>query len=80
MIQQLVRLAKLRTDDGHWNFENAQIKTGLTFWVDCNSFEMKSTLVKNTGERFTTLMVKTEENTFLPAEILEYTSEFRIKQ
>lgn len=79
-IQQKVKLLKLKTENGLWNYEDIQtIHIGLEFWVNCNSFQMRQARSRLNGQTFQTLMVQTEAETWLPAELLEYTNEFQVR-
>jgi hypothetical protein len=85
LIQQKVKVARLRTEDGRWNFEQAQAARGVELWINCNTFHMRQAKSKETGEVFSTLMVGIVPNNdapgvmYLPAEILDYTNDFQVK-
>lgn len=81
MMQQMVKLARLKTEDGRWNFEKAPVKVGTPFWINCNSFKIQEYRTKEDENLILkTLMVETEAGTLIPAELLEYVCEFRISQ
>ena len=81
MILQKVRLAKLKTDDGHWDYSSdPEAKVGQEMWIRVNSFTVMSAKSRKTGEIFKTLMVRLEDGQSLaPAVILEYLPEFRVE-
>lgn len=80
MVQQKVKLVRLKTEDNLWNFENIPtIQQGMEFWINCNTFQMRAAISRPTQKEFSTLMVQTEIGTWVPAEVLEYTSDFQVK-
>lgn len=80
MIQQKVKLARLKTEDNLWSYENIPtIQQGMEFWVNCNTFQMRIARSRHDQKEFTTLMVQTEVGSWVPAEVLEYLSEFQVK-
>ena len=77
MIQQRAKIAKMKTDDGHFNFT---MPIGTEVWIDSHTFRKSTYRNKTTREFFQVLTVEVvdEENKVtVPVEILEFTCDFR---
>ena len=79
MIKQRVKLAKLKTDDGKFDFSQKNVPVGTTFWIDARSIGLMPYKRIDTGEFFQALVVETaEEGIHIPVELLEFSSDFEV--
>jgi len=79
MIKQRVKLAKLKTDDGKFDFSQKGVPVGTVFWVDARSIRLMPYKSLDTGEFFETVVVETaEERIHIPVELLEFSSDFEV--
>jgi len=79
MIKQRVKLIKLKTDNGRFDFTNKGVPIGTEFYVDILSISVMNYRNKETNEIFRSLSVKTaDEGIFVPVEVLEFSNEFEV--
>jgi len=77
MIKQKVKLAKLISDDGNFNFSSA--KVGMEVWVEPRTVKLGHYVRKGTRLEFDQLIVKIAEvDQWVPVSMLEWTNEFEI--
>ena len=81
MIQMKVKLVKLKTDDGRFDYSAlGEENVGKEFWVLINSVSIQKLRERFTGNVFEAIMVKSEDaagGKFVPVELLEFINEFK---
>jgi hypothetical protein len=85
MIRQKVKLLKLTTADGHFDFTGRKIKVGYEFWIDVQSYQITHYRRPALGNEIqSALMVKAHDiedlrtSIKIPVEVLSFTSEFEV--
>jgi len=75
-IKQRVKITRLQTEDGLVEIGGP---IGAELWIECNTFAVRTFARKlDPTKTFQELMVKTETEEYIPAEILEYTNDFTV--
>jgi hypothetical protein len=77
-IVQKVRLAKLKTGDGNWDFSKSGVPVGTELYVQPATISVQKHYRVGVGDIRTICMLD-ENGIFVPVEVLEFLTEFEVK-